>query len=125
MVYSGTEGLLILLKRFPYIFSCRLSDVIPCFACSVPELSLILNQVTSFICTNHGYLLRDLDQPWLSSEHLEDFALAVHGKGAALENCWGFVDGTVRPICHPGENQCVMYNEHKRVEALKLLHQMV
>lgn len=118
MVYSGTEGLLFLLKRFPYIFPCCLSDVIPRFARSVPELSLILNQVTSFIYTNHGYLLRDLDQPWLSSEHLEDFALAVHGKGAALENCWGFVDGTVRPICHPGENQCVMYNGHKRVEAL-------
>ena len=68
--------------------------MIPRFACSVPELSLILNQVTSFIYTNHGYLLRDLDQPWLSSEHLEDVALAVHGKGAALENCWGF-DGKV------------------------------
>ena len=50
MVYSGTEGLLVLLKRFPYIFSCRLSDMIPHFARSVPELSLILNQV---IYTNH------------------------------------------------------------------------
>lgn len=55
--------------------------------CSVPELSLIFNEVISFTYTNHGYLLRDLDQPWLSSQHLEDFALAVHGKGTALENC--------------------------------------
>lgn len=93
--------------------------MIPRFGRSVPELSLILNEVISFIYTNHGYLLRDLDQPWLSSRHLEDFALAVHGKGAALENCWGFVDGTVRPICRPGENQRVMYNGHKRVHALK------
>ena len=116
-VCSGTEGLLILLKRFSY--PCRLSDMIPRFGRSVPELSLILNEVIRFIYTNHGYLLRDLDQPWLSSQHLEDFALAVHGKGAALENCWGFVDGTVRPICRPGENQRVMYNGHTRVHALK------
>ena len=92
-VCSGTEGLLIVLKRFSY--PCRLSDMIPRFGRSVPELSLILNEVISFIYTNHGYLLRDLDQPWLSSQHLEDFALAVHRKGAALENCWGFVDGTM------------------------------
>lgn len=116
-VCSGMEGLLVLLKRFSY--PCRLSDMIPRFGRSVPELSLILNEVISFIYTNHGYLLRDLDQPWLSSDHLENFALAVHGKGAALENCWGFVDGTVRPICRPGENQRVMYNGHKRVHALK------
>ena len=86
---------------------------------SVPELSLILSEVISFIYKNHGYLLGDLDQPWLSSQHLEDFDLAVHRKGAALENCWGFVDGRVRPICRPGENQRVMYNGHKRLHALK------
>ena len=116
-VCSGTKGLLILLKRFSY--PCRLSDMIRRFGRSVPELSLILNEVISFIYTNHGYLLRDLVQPWLSSQHLENFARAVHGKGTALENCWGFVDGTVRPICRPGENQRVMYNGHKRVHALK------
>ena len=113
-VCSGTEELLIVLKRFSY--PCRLSDMIPCgFGRSVPELSLILNEVIIFIYTNHGYLLRDLDQPWLSTQHLEVFALAVHRKEPALENCWGFVDGTVPPICRPGENQRVMYNGHKRV----------
>ena len=34
-------------------------------------------------------------------------------------NCFGFVDGTVRPIARPGEHQRVMYNRHKRVHALK------
>jgi len=28
-------------------------------------------------------------------------------KGAALQNCFGFVDGTVRPIARPDENQRV------------------
>ena len=43
----------------------------------------------------------------------------MHSKSHALENCWGFIDGTVRPICRPGENQKVVYNGHKRVHALK------
>lgn len=101
-----------MLKRFSY--PCRLSDMVPRFGRSVSELRLTLNEVT-----NHGYLLRDLDQQWLNSEHPENLARAVYVKGAALEICWGFVDGTVCPICRPGDNQRVVHNGHKRVHALK------
>ena len=66
-----------------------------------------------------NHLLTELDQDWLSLEHLEEFATAVHNKGAALQNCWGFVDGTVRPICRPGQNQKCLYNGHKKVHAIK------
>ena len=59
------------------------------------------------------------DQQWLSPQHLETYADAVHQKGAALENCWDFVDGTVRPVCRPGEHQQVLYNGHERIHALK------
>ena len=38
---------------------------------------------------------------------------------AALDNCFGFVDRTVRRICRPGEMQRLVYNGHKRVHALK------
>ena len=68
---------------------------------------------------NYAYLLGTLNQPWLSPANLTQFAAAVREKGAALENCWGFVDGTVRPICRPNENQRVVYNGNKRVHALK------
>ena len=37
-----------------------------------------------------------------------------------MSNCWGFVDGTVRPISRPGRDQRVAYNGHKRVHAIKL-----
>ena len=37
----------------------------------------------------------------------------------ALDNCWRFIDGTVRPICRPKENQRMVYDGHKRVHALK------
>ena len=33
---------------------------------------------------------------------LQIFVDATHNKGAPLENCWEFADGTVRPLCKPG-----------------------
>lgn len=116
-VASGEEGLIMLLKRFAY--PCRLSDMVPRFGRSVPEISLILAEITDHVVNTQGHLLQDLDQPWLQPYHLDEFARAIHQKGAALDNCWGFVDGTIRPICRPGENQRVMYNGHKRVHCLK------
>ena len=116
-VSSGFEALLMFLKRFSY--PCRLSDMVPRFGRSIPEMSLILAEVTDFIVTTHGHLLSDLNQPWLRPAELELFAQAIHRKGAALDNCWAFVDGTVRPICRPGEQQRVMYNGHKRLHGLK------
>ena len=47
------------------------------------------------------------------------YADAIQAKGAALDICWGFVDGTVRAICRPKVNQRVVYNGHKRVHSLK------
>ena len=44
---------------------------------------------------------------------------AVSLQEAALNNSFGFIDGTVRPICRPGEHQRMVYNGHKRVHALK------
>lgn len=116
-VATGIEGLCILLRRFAY--PCRLSDLIPRFGRSVPELSEIISEVSSHIFDNYGYLLRSLDQPWLQPNCLQRFADAIYGRGSALSNCWGFVDGTVRPIARPGEHQRVLYNGHKRVHALK------
>ena len=47
------------------------------------------------------------------------YAKTVHAKCCALDNCWGFIDGIVRPICRPEESQKVVYNGHKRVHVLK------
>ena len=48
------------------------------------ELSLILSEVTEHVFQNNGHLLRDLNQPWLQPRCLEEFANAIHQKGAAL-----------------------------------------
>lgn len=120
--YNGTvctsiEALCILLKRFAY--PCRYLDMVPRFGRSIPELCIILQHMKNFIFIRWGHLLNSFNQVWLTRDCLEVFANKVHDKGAPLENCWGFIDGTVRPVSRPGENQRIVYNGHKRVHALK------
>ena len=50
----------------------------------------------------------------------ESYARAIQLIGRPLHNCVGFIDGTVRPVFRPNENQRVVHNEHKRVYGLKL-----
>ena len=64
-------------------------------------------------------LLTDFNQDWLSRNNLENFAACIHRKGAPLDNCWGFIDGTVRPVSRPGEYQRILYNGHKKIHAIK------
>ena len=47
------------------------------------------------------------------------YADAVSLKGAVLNNCLGFIDGTVRQICRPGDYQNAIYHGHKHVHASK------
>ena len=116
-VCDATEGLCILLKRFAY--PCRYSDMIPIFGRSVPELSIISNEITDWLYTNHGHKVTHWNHDILSPAMLDVYATAIYNKGAALENCFGFIDGTVRPISRPIINQRAVYNGHKRVHALK------
>ena len=120
--YQGTiceaeEALCILLKRFTY--PCRYSDLIPCFGRPVPELAMITNEMVNYIYDIHGHRLTQWNHQILQPEALETYAQAITNKGAALTNCFGFVDGTVRQISRPGKNQRMVYNGHKRVHALK------
>ena len=114
---SATEGLCMMLRRFSY--PCRYSDLIPRFGRSKPEICLIVNRVMRYIDEEHRHLLESFDQRWLQPDKLEEYAAAIYVKSSALRTCWGFVDGTVRAVCRPGENQRVIYNGHKRVHAMK------
>ena len=116
-VCSGIEGLCILLKRTS--FPCRYSDMIYRFGRPVPVLSMITNRVIDFLYDTHAYRLTQWNDTILNPLALQTYADAIHRKGAAFENCFGFVDGTVRPICRPKENQRIVYNGHKRIHALK------
>ena len=116
-VCDGLEGLCIALRRFAY--PCRYSDLIQRFGRPVPELSMISNLDINTIFQQHHHKISQWNDSILRPELLESYARAVYAKGSPLQNCFGFIDGTVRPICRPGENQRIVYNGHKRIHALK------
>ena len=116
-VCHAIEGLFLLLRRLAY--PCRYSDLIHRFGCPVPELCMITSHVMDTVYTLHHHRLTAWNQTLLSPPLLQAYADAIRRKGGALPNCFGFIDGTVRPICRPQENQGIVYNGHKRVHALK------
>ena len=98
--YNGTnvldiEARCIFLKRHAY--PCRYLDLIYRFARHIPEIC-----ISKFIYERWGHLFTTMNQHWLSPSNLQVFANDIHDKDVPLENCWGFVDGTVRPLCRPG-----------------------
>ena len=97
------EGLCMVLKRLAY--PCRYSDLIHRFGRAVPELSMITNAVEEFIYQNHHHRLTQWNATLLSPRKLQQYADAVAVKGSPLKNCFGFIDGTARPISRPVENQ--------------------
>ena len=116
-VCEGIEGLCMLLRRISY--PCRYGDMVQRFARPVPVLSMITNTVLDYIYDLHGHRITHWNNAVMSTPQLQVYADAISECGAPLENCFGFIDGTVRPICRPGQNQRVVYNGHKRVHALK------
>ena len=55
----------------------------------------------------------------LQADKLQKYADKIHQKGAPLDNCFGFIDGTLREITRPQINQRIVYNGHKRVHGIK------
>ena len=116
-VCDGLEGLCMLLKRLS--FPCRYGDIIHRFAKPVAVLSMISNQMIYYVYNVHGNRVLNWNHEVLSPVNLQTYVDAVTARGAPLPNCFGFIDGTVRPISRPGEHQRLLYNGHKRVHALK------
>jgi len=75
--------------------------------------------VIDYIYDIHGHLITQWNQDLLSHGALERYADVISGQGAPLDNCFGFVDGSVRPISRPHDRQRIVYNGHKKVPALK------
>ena len=112
--WSGEEGLCMVLRRLCY--PNRLSDLIPIFGRHHTEMSTIINEMCTEIFALHQHRISSIFQPWLN---FQQSAEAVHNKGACLDNCWGFLDGTQMRVCRPDEGQESVYNGHKRQHSLK------
>ena len=65
------------------------------------------------------------DQIHYPNNYLDSFPYIEHLDHYTLQDTWGFLDGTVRPIAWPIHNQHHVYNGHKRVHALKFQGLMV
>ena len=90
------------------------------FARPVLELCIITNHVMDLIYNQWSFLLSDFEgRNSLSPQNLTKYAAAIYAKGAPFRNCWGFIDGTIRPISRPSNNQRALYNGHKRVHAIQ------
>ena len=106
-----------MLLRFSY--PCRYSDMISRFERPVPELCMTTNDVIDNIFNNHCHRISQWNDDVLNTHLLQEDAGVIRGKGAPLENCFGFIDGTMRPIARPDQQQRIVYNGHKRVHLLK------
>lgn len=114
---SGLEVICITLRRLS--FPNRYVDLGAWFPRSEPALCQLFNLGLDHIYDNFANKLTNLNQPWLSLSKLQNYCNVVAAAGAPLQNCWGFIDGTVRAICRPSEMQREFFNGHKRVHGLK------
>ncbi|KAF4145811.1 DDE superfamily endonuclease, partial [Phytophthora infestans] len=116
---AALEALCIFLRRMAY--PVRLGDLEDLFGRDTTAISSISNAVPDFIYDKFNYLL-EFDHSRLNADTLSAYAEAVHAKGAPLQTCVGFIDGTVRGTCRPTRNQRYMYSGHKVRDFLDRKH---
>ena len=88
------------------------------FGRSKSVLSSIFNFALDHVYGKCKHLL-SFDWERLTPSYMDEMCSGNKSKGSILENCVGFIDDTVRPMCRPGERQRLYYNGHKRIHALK------
>ena len=117
-VVGGMESPCILLKRPTY--PCRYSEMMHRFGQrSLSVLFLATNRVVDFAYAAHHRRITDCNLAVLNPPALQTYANCIHQHEAPRSKCFGFIDGTVRPIARPGTNQRILYNGHKGVHSLK------
>ena len=116
--WSSLEGLLVLLRRLSY--PARLGDLCEEFGRSKPVLSLIFNTMLQWVWERYsGTLMDPFTRPYFTQERITRYTEAVARKVGVQLWVWAFLDGTVRRICRPNEDQREYYSGHKRYHCLK------
>jgi hypothetical protein len=110
------EALCVTLRRLSY--PCRYFDLMDIFGRSVSMISRIFNSTIRLIYRQWRHRLF-WDPIRLNPGKLEEFHLAIRQQNAPCLTSFGFIDGTVRAVCRPVDNQEQIYNGHKRVHAMK------
>ena len=81
---------------------------------------MITTKVADFIYESHDRRIMEWNDDISNTDCLERYAAVMHTKGSALNNRFGFVDGTDKQISQPNVNQRQVYKYQKIVHALNL-----
>jgi hypothetical protein len=96
---------------------CRYKELMYLFQRSRGWLSVVFNDVVWHLVFRYQAKL-EWDERRLTWDTLTRYAEAIHDVGGG-QNIWGFIDGTVRPISRPDENQRRYYSGYKKTHAMK------
>jgi hypothetical protein len=114
-VVRRTEAMCILLRRLGY--PARWTDLEAEFGRSKAFLCSIFLHMIDLI--NDRYAVRMRVHPTALAPRLRGYAAAISSKGAPLETCFGFVDGTAWQVSRPSRLQREAYSGHKRYHCFK------
>ena len=59
----------------------------------------------NFIYKSRKHRFEKLGHDLLSPLNLQLYANSLHAERTDLNSCWGFIDGTLQPICRPQKMQ--------------------
>lgn len=111
----GVDALCVFLRKMSY--PTRYHDLENMFGRSVSSLCNKFYYVLEYLFNKYERKLY-LDVNFLRSR-VQLYSNIIARKGCWSTHIWGFIDGTVRPICVPSNGQRAVFNGHKRKHALK------
>ena len=99
-----------------YAFPTRLGQLIPFFGHSISKMSRLIAALRLYLFSEYALKLTWI--PDITQRDVQRFCAGIHSK-TNFPICFGFIDGTVRPVCKPGLLQGEVYNGKDRVHSLK------
>ena len=99
-----------------FAFPTRLGQLIPFFGFSISKSCRLIAALRLFLFSEYAHKLSWL--PNISVSDIKRYCAGIESR-TNFPICFGFVDGTVRPVCKPGLLQGELYCGKDRVHSLK------
>lgn len=115
--FTALEALCILLARFRSAGDQY--DLQKDYCRTQSAISEVVNELCEYLNRRWSHLLDFDHEHLLSRKNLSRYARAAYRHGAPIRTIWGFIDCTIRAMCHPTWFQRQGYSGHKKVHALK------
>ena len=113
---SEEQGFCMLLYRLAT--PGRLKDMMQVFVVSRSQICCIVNDLGRFLYERYREKLL-WDSRRLSLDQLNTYVQAIDDTVGESTQTWGFIDGTVRPVARPTEEQQRYYSGHKGYHGIK------